>query len=259
VTAHGAHFPIGTGQTHAGLAGGDCLLCHAASQATPKAFAADFTQYDCYACHVQTSAGFHDDPTVLMSNHVGVTPPFQPTSAACFGCHPSGAGAPTFHPLLFPIDTASKHAGIACDACHAPNRADVVNMKCVSCHADPTKSPNFPTQHPPVGSVQILVQIEPPTCTTTVSLGTLTNQDCLNCHALSQVTLVSTHPGGDTAFGTGRHQSAGCYTCHVTTKQITATGTPPPTGYPTIDFTQPNPASQSSTGCAKCHSNGCGG
>ncbi len=265
VAAH-ASFPIGAGTRHSGSTGGACLTCHPASRAAPKTFAADFSQPSCTGCHVQTSAGFHDDGTALASFHAaaGVTS-FQFTTAACLQCHPDGAGgAPPYHPQLFPIDLASKHAGIGCSSCHGPNRADITQLQCASCHADPTKSPNFPTQHPSVNGIAILVVLTPPPPTNCAPspLPTLQSPDCLMCHALSHVDQVElTHPAGDTAFGHDQHRAAGCFTCHVVQAQVTATVTPPtqaPSGYPAIDFTQPNAARQSSPGCATCHSYGCG-
>jgi hypothetical protein len=253
------YFPVNLSDVHGPPAGQplDCNACHADPSGAPSA---SFRTYTCIGCHVQTGAGYHDDPVGLTSFHSSQSVAnFQFASSACLQCHPEGTGIPPpYHPQLFPVDRGSKHAGIGCASCHGANRADVTQLGCVTCHSDAMKGPTYPAQHT-VSGYGILVQIVPPTCTTTVALPALTIQDCLNCHALAQVTLVSAHPGGETAFGNGRHQGAGCYTCHVSTKQVTANVTPALSGYPTIDFTQPSPASQSSTGCAKCHSNGCGG
>ena len=267
VAAH-ARFPIGAGTTHSGAAGGACLSCHPAVRAAPKAFAADFTQPSCTGCHAQTAAGFHDDGAALATFHTaqGVTG-FAFTTADCLRCHPdgTGAGAPSYHPQLFPIGPGSKHDGIACSACHGANRADVAQLQCASCHADRTKSPNFPTQHPTASSIAILVVMTNPpaaNCAAT-PLPALTSADCLKCHALSNVDLVQSpgvHPGGDSGFGKSPHKGAGCLTCHQTTKKITAPVTPAPAGYTTIDFTKPtNPSRTSTAGCVNCHSNGCGG
>lgn len=72
-------FPIVSGNH----AGSSCLACHPAFR-TDKAWAADFTQYTCYA------AGCHD-ATQVASRHTGVSR-FAATSAACYGCHPGGRG-----------------------------------------------------------------------------------------------------------------------------------------------------------------------
>ena len=275
-----SQFPIGTG-AHSGPAGGACLACHPALRPAPKTFAADFNQPDCTHCHVQTTAGFHDDPTGLTSFHAsrGVAN-FQFGTTACLQCHPNGAGAgaPLYHAQLFPIDAASKHAAVTCTACHGTNRSDVTQLKCASCHADPTQSPKFPTQHNPVGitvtvntptgpitvpgTVVIEIWTDPnaiPTCTP-VALPTFTSVDCLKCHAQSHVDPAQGHPQADSSFQQDSHQRAGCLTCHLATTQVTAAVTPPPTGYTAIDFTQPNPPSRTaSPGCYTCHGNHCVG
>jgi hypothetical protein len=263
-------FAIEGSSRHQGLAGGACLQCHPATRPAPKTFAADFAVTTCTTCHVpltNANLALHDDGTALAAFHLArnVTD-FTFTDAACLKCHPDGSsGAPSYHPQLFPIDPASKHAGIACGDCHAAgSRSDVVNMKCASCHADPSKSPKFPTVHNPTG-VTVLAALTPAitqTSCTPVAFAP-TSLDCLRCHALSHVDLAANHPGGDSAFGTGRHKGAGCTTCHLATRQVAVSPapTPPPAGYTTIDFTPPaNPSRTNTAGCTTCHASaaGCG-
>ena len=288
LTTHSAlFFPINSGDVHGPAAGQQlttCNQCHAdrSSGAAPYPPSSSFKTYTCTGCHVAVGGTtvYHDDIAGLaaLPEHVGQAgfDPTQPLAfdQACRNCHPDGSGVPKYHAQLFPIDSASSHAGIGCSACHGTDRANLTQLQCASCHADSTKSTNFPTRHNPVGSVAILVQTNPPAsagagCTTT-ALPTPANpvaptddpRSCLKCHALSAPIPVSAHPTGNSAFGTGPHQGAGCFTCHVATTQVTATvpaPTPAPSGYQAVDFTQPNPASQSSPGCATCHANGCGG
>ncbi len=286
---HSAHyFPVSPGDVHGPPPGQPlttCNQCHAdrSSGVEPYPPSASFKTFTCTGCHVEVQPGvLHDDIAGLaaLPDHVGQAgfDPAQPLAfdQACLRCHPDGAGGtpPAYHAQLFPIDAASKHAGIGCSSCHGPTRADLAQMKCASCHADPTKSPAFPTLHPPVidaangGTIAILVELTPPPASCTpVALPPLASPDCLRCHALSHVDHVELspasggHPVTDASFGHDPHEGAGCFTCHVATTQITATvspPTPPPSGYPAADFTQPSPASPSSPGCATCHSYGCG-
>jgi hypothetical protein len=278
---HSAHFfPVSPGSVHGPPPGqplATCNQCHAdrSSGVPPYPPSPSFATFTCTGCHVEVQPGvFHDDVAGLaaLGAHVGQAgfDPTQPLAfdQACLRCHPDGAGGtpPVYHSQLFPIDSASKHAGIGCSSCHGQVRADLTQMKCASCHADPMKSTPFP--HSPVigvnGTVAILVELTPPPASCTpVALPPLQSLDCLRCHALSHVDHVElTHPTGNTGFGNDIHSGAGCFTCHVATTQITATVTPPtpaPSGYPAADFTQPSPASQSSQGCATCHGFGCGG
>ncbi len=281
---HSAHdFPVSPGDVHGPPAGQPlttCNQCHAdrASGVEPYPPSASFETFTCTGCHVVVDAGtgvYHDDIAGLaaLPAHAGQAA-FDPAAPlafdrACLGCHPGGSGAPAYHAQLFPVDGASKHAGIRCSSCHGPDRADLTQLQCASCHADPARSPSFPTLHAPVqglnGAIAILVELTPPPASCTpVALPPSQSPDCLKCHARSRVDRVelsTVHPTGNTAFGNDLHSAAGCFTCHVVTVQITATVTPPtpaPSGYPAADFTQPSPASPSSPGCATCHSFGCG-
>ncbi len=275
-------FPVNAGNAHGPSTGQQqlttCNCCHADRSAAPLPAgsqchyppAASFKTYTCTGCHVVVgSTGIsHDDIAGLatLPEHAGQAA-FDPTQPlafdqACVGCHPEGAGAPpVYHGQLFPIDSASKHAGIGCSSCHGIGlRSNLANLQCAQCHAA-----NFPTQHSTVNGVAILVVLTPPppaNCTPS-ALPPLTSPDCLKCHALSAPIPVSAHPTTNSTFGTGRHEGAGCFTCHLATTQVTATVSPPtpaPSGYPTIDFTQPaNPSRTSTPGCTTCHSYGCGG
>jgi hypothetical protein len=286
------YFPIAPGSTHGPAAGQQavttCNDCHA-DRSTGSTYppttspAASFKTYTCTGCHVAVGGTgvYHDDIAGLgaLPEHAGLAgfDPAQPLAfdRACRTCHPDGSAAPpVYHSQLFPIDAASKHAGIACSSCHGAVRADTSQLKCALCHADPSKSTTFPTRHGPVGNVAILVVTNPPAATgqpcTTSPLATPANpvaasddpRGCLLCHAVADPVPVSGHPTTNSSFGTGPHQGAGCFTCHIVKYQLTATVTPPttaPAGYQTVDFSKPSPVSQSTPGCATCHSNGCGG
>lgn len=278
------YFPVSPGDVHGPPPGQPlttCNECHAdrSSGVAPYPPSASFKTFTCTGCHVVADAGtgaYHDDIAGLaaLPAHAGQTA-FDPAAPlafdrACLGCHPDGSGAPAYHAQLFPIGGASRHAGIGCSSCHGPDRADLTQLQCASCHADPAQSPAFPTLHAPVqgpnGAIAILVELTPPPASCTpVALSPPQSSDCLKCHARSRVDRVelsTVHPTGNTAFGNDRHSAAGCFTCHVVTAQITAPVTPPappPSGYPSIDFTQPSAATQTSQGCATCHGYGCGG
>jgi hypothetical protein len=276
--AHTA-FPIEKTGLHVGASGGACLSCHPSFRTDPhKTFAADFTVVTCTGCHVSTAAVvggvkvFHDDATGLASFHTAqLVTGFVFDTPHCLNCHPDGSGgAPSYHGQLFPVDAASKHAGIACSDCHSPSpapRSDITNMQCASCHADPTKSPSFPTVHDPAGSTTtVLAFLTPPPVSCTPVAFTPTSADCLSCHAQSHVDLFSAHPTSETSLGRSEHKRAGCLTCHVVTTHVSAAVTPAPAGYDAIDFLTfvstitgtPVSPSRGAKGCFTCHGYSCG-
>ena len=248
-------FPITSSSTHLGV---QCLGCHQSSRPAPKAFAADFTAYTCTGCHVTLTAAngaMHDDGTALAAFHAAANvTDFTFTDAACRKCHPDGAGgAPADHPLLFPIGAGTKHTGIGCADCHGAVRTDVTQLKCVSCHADPSKTT---PAHTTTSATILAFMTPPPPASCTPPAFTPTNAQCLQCHPLSQMTPVSSHPATRDTFGTGRHARGGCWTCHVSNTQVTSAASG--VSYTATDFSRPASPSQSTTGCATCHSFGCG-
>jgi hypothetical protein len=97
---------------------------------------------------------------------------------------------------------------------------------------------------------------------------TPTSAQCLECHALSHVDLLASHPARENSFARSEHARAGCFTCHVVTKHVTAAVTPSPSGYTAADFAtfvgtltnaplSPNDPIQVQ-GCYTCHGYGCG-
>lgn len=208
VTAHQAKFPIAKGSGSHDTA---CLTCHTQSRADKPYAAADFTAFDCLACHTNTAAS-----TSLLVNtdaqHVGVTG-YVYASASCYGCHPDGTGAPANHSTaFFPIGAGSAHAAVSCTQCHTDpaNRQDATKLGCAAsaCHA---AIPGFSNGHAPVGGVAILTVHTSQTASTELSL---TGANCVMCHGDSQVDPVASHPAGDSGFGKVPHQGAGCVTCH---------------------------------------------
>ncbi len=76
-------FRLDPGAIHAGPdLGGTCLRCHPSVRAD-KPWAADFTVRTCEDCHVRANVD---------AIHVGKVPGYAYTTAACYGCHPSGKG-----------------------------------------------------------------------------------------------------------------------------------------------------------------------
>lgn len=259
-------FTIGSG-AHAGAAGGSCLACHPVNRAPSSApphwdYARDWRQTTCVGCHVAVGGGAaqHDDQASLATLHSSAsnfasTVASMGLSAACLYCHADGqGGAPANHPLLFPIQAGTKHAGIACAQCHTnpANRKDLTAFACASCHAAlPATATRkaWSTAHTITGYVITTYktganagdcdQNQPqPTCAT-ATVDMTKPAGCLRCHADAQVDRVAGHPGGDSGFGQGPHMRAGCLTCHWRTRTDkpwganfgTATGTagPPPT------------------------------
>jgi hypothetical protein len=286
LATHSARFfPIGVGSVHGPPAGQPlttCNQCHAdrSTGVVPPPPAASFKTFTCTGCHVEVQPGvFHDDIAGLatLSFHQG-QPVFDATQPAvydqaCFGCHPGGtATAPAYHGQLFPVAAGSAHAGIGCAQCHGAVRSDIASMQCASCHAGLA---GFSTAHDPVSvtgsgrQVAITVHVDPVgtgTCTPQ-PLASIQSPDCLLCHArsahLDAATLAASHTNslGRSILDQDPHGRGGCETCHVSTTQVTVAVSPPPAGYPTLDFAhQPGSSpSQSTTGCATCHQHGCGG
>jgi hypothetical protein len=234
VNGHAKFFPL-AGTPHDPTAAGTTVSCDACHPGTT------FAQFDCITCHTAAKT----DPL-----HTGVSG-YTHTSAGCFSCHPTGSssGMPPDHDTrLFPRGTGSKHAGISCSQCHTDltQASNPANFACASCH---NGIAGFAGKHDPINGVGIVVM-------TTCSNGTrgttavlLTSENCLRCHGDSQVFRVASHPGGESAFGNGTHQAAGCLTCHVAMRTDKTFAT---------DFVKSG-ASQGSAGCATCHNNGCGG
>jgi cytochrome c554/c'-like protein len=278
VAGHGvaaSGFTIGAG-AHAGAAGASCLTCHPANRApstTPPhwEYARDWRQVNCVGCHVAVAGGRaqHDDRSLatgqvtLAALHAS-TASFTTTvasmglSAACVYCHADGAGgAPANHPLLFPIAAGTKHAGIACGACHTnpADRKDLAAFACASCHAGlPATATRkaWATAHTLTGYTitSYLTASSAGGTTTTVPIDMTRPAGCLRCHANSQVDRVAGHPLGSSAFGKERHRTAGCLTCHwrlrtdkpwgANFSQASGTAGPPPTA------------------CYVCHASGSG-
>ncbi len=191
VAAH-TQFPIAAGSsTHDTV----CLQCHTSTR-TDKPFAADFGAYDCTACHARTAT----DPL-----HTGVTG-YVYASASCYGCHPTGTGAPANHDAaFFPISSGTAHAGIACTACHTDltHPTNPANFACASCHL--ARDAALVTKHTSSTS-------NPAITVSSSEISTSNGATCLRCHADSQVTLTSSHPTG--SQGLPPHQGAACLQCH---------------------------------------------
>ncbi|MBK9519506.1 MAG: hypothetical protein IPO09_19665 [Anaeromyxobacter sp.] len=264
-------FVVGAG-SHSGTKGGTCLTCHPTNRLATVAaphweYARDFKQVTCVGCHVAVGGGKaqHDDQGLtagqvsLATLHAGVTTyattvAARGLSAACLYCHADGAGgAPANHPQLFPIGAGTKHAGLGCSECHtSANRKDVTALACKTCHDTKT---GFSTKHNPVlvggRSTSILALCTPngtdnPPCPSQP----LTLAGCLKCHADSQLYRVSSHPGGDSGFGTGEHRSAGCLTCHSRLRTDKPWGT---------NFKEAKGSlTPTPTGCYTCHRSGSG-
>jgi hypothetical protein len=264
-----AGFTIGTG-AHSGTVGGACLTCHPVNRVastTPPHwdYARDFRRTSCVGCHVTVggTTALHDDQASLTTLHSSVST-FTSTviakglSAACLSCHADGqGGAPANHPQLFPIAVGSKHAGIACNACHTnpSNRKDLTAFACASCHsglpATATRKA-WSAAHAIAGYAITTWQTATSAggTRTTVQIDMTDSRQCLRCHADSQVNRVASHPAGDSGFGTSQHRTAGCYTCHSKLR------TDKPWG---ALFTEARgSAGPPPTGCYTCHPSGSG-
>jgi hypothetical protein len=204
VAAHQQKFPIAL---NSGTHGTACLECHTAQRGDKVYPAADFTAYDCLACH--TNAGPSGNVLATTdAQHTGLTG-YAYASGSCYGCHPDGTGAPANHtPNFFPIGAGTAHATVSCTQCHtnlaSPNNP--ANFACATCHSSPTgPTPTLITDHTTnTSNTRVKVPAS--------ELSTTDSTTCLRCHADSQVSLTSSHPSG--ATGDPPHQGAVCLQCH---------------------------------------------
>jgi hypothetical protein len=218
-------FPIAAGSsTHDTV----CLQCHTSLRGD-KPFAADFSKFDCTACHAKPATD---------SAHTGIAG-YVYSSPSCYGCHPTGSGAPANHDAaFFPISTGTAHAGIACTSCHTDlaNPTNPSNFACASCHLGLDAA--LVTKHTSTTS-------NPAIRVASSEISTTGGATCLRCHADSQVSLTSSHPTG--SEGMPPHQGARCLQCHSMFR------TDKPFG---ADFAT-NPASSgllaTRQGCYTCH------
>lgn len=140
-------FPVDAGKTHALVSAGgqlNCADCHV----TPGDYS--INGLDCRACHQQVNDGtgnrdVHGQPRMddIHSNVGG----YSWTTRACLDCHPNGESTGAIAHDDFPIGTGAAHAGIGCDDCHGPDRSNVGQLKCATCHATETTNPNITQIH----------------------------------------------------------------------------------------------------------------
>ena len=244
VDGHAAYFPL-VGTPHDPTAAGSavtCAACHAV-EAPPSSGTyvfRSFAEFDCTRCHGQASMSYGasgNGQAGLTAFHAGVSG-FQWLSGACYGCHKDGSSAPANHPGLFPIGTGSAHAGVTCAQCHldAASRQDVTKLGCATagCH---DAVPGFSGGHAAVSGVSILALHTSQGASTDLPL---TAQNCLKCHADSQVDAVASHTTSSGGFSRSQHKAGGCLTCHSATRSDKPFG---------ADFS-------TTPGCAICHPNG---
>jgi hypothetical protein len=206
IDGHARYLPL-AGTSHDPSAAGTTVAC-TGCHTDPSSF----RSFQCTTtCH--TSA-------VVTPLHTGVTT-FSYGDQACYDCHRAGIAAPANHnTAFFPVGAGTKHAGIRCSECHtdlaSPN--DPRNFHCADCHRSlsPPLSAHDPVNIPDglgVLAVDILtVHTSQNTVGTPLSL---TSENCLRCHADSQVDRASGHSTSSEAFSRSAHTEAGCTTCHV--------------------------------------------
>lgn len=240
VDGHAKYLPL-AGTSHDPSAAATTVTC-TGCHTDPSTF----RTFDCISCHN------HSDQTALTVLHPGVA--FVYTSQACYDCHRNGIAAPADHNTrFFPVGAGTAHAGIGCAQCHTDlaNPNDPHNFACASCHV--AAAPPLPSPFPPHGPVNIpdgvgvlavhILTVHTGENTTGPSL-TLTSENCLRCHADSQVDPVAGHSTSSEAFSRSAHAEAGCITCHPgvrTDKPFAA------------NFAAARTASRASPGCITCH------
>jgi hypothetical protein len=218
-----------------------CLHCHDANRTGDKAFAADFSAANCLGCHTNPATD---------TAHAGVQG-YVYASASCLSCHPNGTGgAPADHETAaFPRAAGTAHAGIACNQCHTDmsQPRNPAMFACATCH---NTIAGFSTKHTISGyGIAVTVTACNAGAPQTTPVDMTVSQNCLKCHADSQVNRLATHPGGDSGLGdNGSHNRAGCFTCHQAARTDKTFG---------IDFSQSGARGSATSSCAICHNTGC--
>jgi len=234
--ANHAPFQVSSGSIHYQK---PCLTCHAEPR-TDKAWAQDFKQQACIACHDQPVDRVVSKHEVLQINAVPAD------VRSCLGCHPSGEPATNFDHVFFPIAAADVHAlgapavhlagSIACRSCHTSGESTTVD--CTSCHNPADQV----ARHS--GLIGLEPGSGPPIWSGTGAAPGGATASCLLCHGLGGLQRVATHaqataqPAGF-PIASGNHFQS-CEQCH------TATKTDPSLTNPQLDF--------AAASCANCHS-----
>lgn len=241
--------------TYPGVDGHSKYLSLAGTSHDPSAAATTVT---CTGCHTDPSTFRHFQCTtachaqqVVQPLHIAVSA-FTYGDQACYDCHRNGIVAPPDHNTrFFPVGAGTAHAGIRCSACHTDlaNANDPRNFHCASCHQSlsaPLNSPHGPVNIPDnvgVLAVDILtVHVDQNTLGPPLALGA--SENCLRCHADSQVDRIAAHSTSSEAFSRSAHTEAGCTTCHV------ASRTDKPFA---ANFAAARTAARTSPGCITCH------
>src|SRR5882724_7511222 len=234
--ANHAPFKVSSGSIHYQK---PCLTCHAEPR-TDKAWAQDFKQQACIACHDQPIDRVVSKHEVLQINAVPAD------VRSCLGCHRSGEPATDFDHVFFPIAAGDVHAvgtsavhvagSIACRSCHTSGESTTVD--CTSCHNPADQV----ARHS--GLIGLEPGTGPPIWSGTGATPGGATASCLLCHGLGGLQRVATHaqttaqPAGFPIAGGNHFQS--CEQCH------TATKTDPRLTNPELDFAVAS--------CANCHS-----
>jgi predicted CXXCH cytochrome family protein len=164
-----AFFPFATG-AHAGIS---CDDCHGHLDT--------FRAFDCVTCH--GGAG-------IDSAHAAVAG-YARESAACYRCHPDGAGlSRDAHAQFFPVASGTAHAAIACASCHL-DPSNRLLLGCSACHDHAAATSD--AQHSLVRGYASESEL------------------CVRCHADGEVTRVATHGQGIVG---GPHDRVSCFACH---------------------------------------------
>jgi hypothetical protein len=176
----------------------NCLECHQATR-SDKPWAADFNAAQrCTTCHAAVDTNpFHTN-----------LPTYNYTDTACLTCHGTGDAAEYIqHEITFPIGIYTKHAGIACGACHT-NAGDARFTACLECHQG---TDDLPTVHEFVPDY--------------AATPTMNSALCKRCHGDGQIDAVylhlpfEIHPEIDpVTMLAPPHNGQKCLDCHTATR-----------------------------------------
>lgn len=202
IAGHARYLPL-LGTSHQPSAGGPvtCEGCHT----TPDTF----SKFECTGCHGLAAANAQHTPAGASAPLAG----FAWTTADCMRCHPTGGITDADHAVFFPIGAAAKHVR-QCSSCHSDpaDKSSLSKLQCLACHSDAAvfPGPSLTERHTHAADPSKLPVLDYPAAPVP--------DDCLRCHADSQVDSIAGHgrqpgPEGLAGPGDGRHDSQ-CFTCH---------------------------------------------
>lgn len=183
-------------EPHEGRFGTDCAACHSVSGWTPATFDHNLSNFKlegehaeakCDECHLNNV--YKGTPTDCYSCHRDDDEHAGKFGTDCGACHrPTDWEDVTFDHNRSNFPLTGRHAGLACEKCHATGQFAGLSTTCVSCHNDPAFHAG------------------------------MFSSDCASCHTTDNwfARYTGPHPGIADEGGSGvNHGGASCRDCHT--------------------------------------------